>query len=474
MKGLAVRVAGRSTGVSHPEPAKVNEMAEVTRRHFVKGTAVAAAGMLLGTSKTSWAGANNRIRIAVLGINGRGKDHLAGFTSLKDVEVTTLCDPDSALFKPRSEQFFTKRGRPAPKVEQDLRRVLEDKEIDAISIATPNHWHSLATIWACQAGKDVYVEKPMTHNLFEGRKVIEAAKKYGRIVQHGTQLRRSPGFQEGVRLLKAGFIGDVYLARCVCYKWRPSIGRAHPGQPPKELDWNIWQGPAQEQPFMLNDQGKGIYVHYYWHWVWEYGNGDIGNQGVHQLDAARWGLGVDVPYRCASMGGLLLWGDAKQVFDVSSSSFMFKGANGKDKMMTLEVRPWYTNDEAGGTSFGVIFYGSEGYMTFPGYSGYKAYKGDKDGKSDQQTGKLVKQNFKDGNHYQNFIDCMRSRKTEDLNAPPQEGHYSSALAHYALTAARVNRVLEIDTKTEQVKNDDEANRMLTRVYRAPFVVPEKV
>ncbi|MBN1342718.1 MAG: Gfo/Idh/MocA family oxidoreductase [Phycisphaerae bacterium] len=443
-------------------------MDKVTRRGFVKGTAATTAGLLLGTSKTSWAGANDRIRIAVLGINGRGKSHLSGFSALDGVEVTTLCDPDSRLFKPRSEAYFTKRGKPAPKVEQDLRRVIEDKNIDAISIATPNHWHSLATIWACQAGKDVYVEKPMTHNIYEGRKVIDAVKKYGRIVQHGTQLRSSAGFQEGIKLLKDGFIGDVYMARCVCYKWRPSIGKAHPGNPPKELDWNIWQGPAQEQPFMLNEKNEGIYVPYYWHWVWAYGNGDIGNQGVHQLDAARWGLGVDVPYRCASMGGMFLWDDAKEVFNVSSSSFMFKGPDGKDKMMTLEVRPWYTNDESGGTTFGVIFYGSEGYMSFPSYSGYKAYKGD------TATGKLVKENSQGGDHFLNFIDCMRTRKPESLNAPAREGHYSSALSHYALTAARVNRVLEIDTKTEQVKNDDEANRMLTRVYRAPFVVPEKV
>jgi len=443
-------------------------MGNVTRRGFVKGTAATTAGLLLGTSKTSWAGANDRIRVAVLGINGRGKSHMGGFSALKDVEVTTLCDPDSRLFKPRSEKYFTKRGRPAPKVEQDLRRVLEDKDIDVISIATPNHWHSLATIWACQAGKDVYVEKPMTHNIYEGRKVLDAAKKYNRIVQHGTQLRSSKGFQEGIQLLKDGFIGDVYMARCVCYKWRPSIGPAHPGKPPKELDWDVWQGPAQERPFMLNEQGEGIYVHYYWHWVWAYGNGDIGNQGVHQLDAARWGLGVDVPYRCASMGGMFLWDDAKEVFNVSSSSFMFKGPDDKDKMMTLEVRPWFSNAEVGGTSFGVIFYGSEGYMSFPSYSGYKAYKGD------SQTGELVKEKSMGGNHFVNFIDCVRSRKAQDLTAPPQDGHYSSALSHYALTAARVNRVLEIDTKTEQVKNDDEANRMLTRVYREPFVVPEKV
>jgi predicted dehydrogenase len=258
------------------------------------------------------------------------------------------------------------------------------------------------------------------------------------------------------------------MARCVCYKWRPDIGKGHAGPAPEGLDWDIWQGPAQEQPFMLNDKGEGIYVHYYWHWVWAYGNGDIGNQGVHQLDAARWGLGVDTPYRVASMGGMFLWDDAKEVYNVSSSSFMFKGADGKDKMMTLEVRPWCTNDEAGGTSFGVIFYGSDGWMTFPGYDGYKAYQG--------KENKLIKEanDGNDVNHFQNFIDCVRSRDASKVTAPAIEGHRSSALSHYALTGARVNRVLEIDTETGLIKNDDEANKYLTRDYRAPFVVPETV
>lgn len=442
-------------------------MKNLSRRDFVKGAA--ATGLLLGTSKTSWAGANDRIRVAVLGINGRGKTHMNEFASVEGAGVTTLCDPDARLFKPRIKEYFTDKGMKEPKTEQDLRRVLDDKDIDVISIATPNHWHSLATIWACQADKDVFVEKPMTHNCFEGRQVVKAAEKYKKIVQHGVQLRSNPGFIEGIQELKNGIIGDVYMARAVCYKWRPSIGQAHKGTPPPELDWDVWQGPAQERPFMLNEEDKGIYVHYYWHWVWDYGNGDIGNQGVHQLDAARWGLGVDTPYRCASMGGKLLWDDAQEVYDCSSSSFMFKGEDGKDKMMTLEVRPWCTNDEGGGMSFGALFYGSEGWMTFPNYSGYRAYRGAK-------SGELVKERF-DGatvNHFQNFTDCVRSRKAEDLTCPPIEGHYSSALSHYALTAARVNRVLEIDTETEMVKGDEEANAHLTRNYREPFVVPEKV
>lgn len=447
-------------------------MESVSRRSFMKTSAAsagAAAAVLLGTSKTAWAGANDRVRVAVMGINGRGQSHIGAYMKLKDVDVVTLCDVDSRLLGARAKNTFTRAGKPEPKMVQDVRKVLEDKDVDVLSIATPNHWHSLATIWACQAGKDVYVEKPMTHNIFEGRKVVEAAEKYQRIVQHGTQLRSNPGFQEGIREMKNGLIGnDVYMARCVCYKWRPDIGKGQPGTPPEGLDWDLWQGPAQESPFLVNDKGQGVFVHYNWHWAWPYGNGDIGNQGVHQLDAARWGLGVGIPYRVASMGGMFLWDDAKEIYNVSSSSFMFKGEDGKDKMMTLEVRPWCTNDEGGGTSFGVLFYGSEGYMTFPSYGGYKAYKG--------RNNELIKEanDGDDIHHYQNFIDCVRSRDASKLNAPPIEGHYSSALSHYALTGARVNRVLEIDPATEMVKNDEEANKMLTRVYREPFVVPEVV
>ncbi len=439
----------------------------MSRRKFLGATA--AAVLVAGTrAKGKVFGANDRVRVCVMGLNGRGKSHLGAYTKLENVEVATLCDVDSALFKPTINNFF--KDKPAPKTETDIRRVLEDKDIDAVSMATPNHWHSLGAVWACQAGKDAYVEKPMTHNVYEGRKVMAAAEKYKRIVQHGTQLRSNPGFQEGIRLLKEGIIGEVYMARCVCYKWRPDIGKAKPGAPPATLDWNLWQGPAQEKPFMVKESNEkeGIYVPYYWHWVWDYGNGDIGNQGVHQLDAARWGLGVTTPYRVASMGGMFLWDDAKEVFNVSSSSFMFKGQDGKDRMMTLEVRPWCSNEEEGGSSFGVLFYGSKGYMSFPSYGSYKVFLG--------QDGKLAKEgdDGSDLNHYRNFIECVRSRDAGKVNAPPVEGHHSAALSHYALTAARLNRVLEIDPATEMAKNDDEANKLLTREYRKGFEVPEQV
>ena len=442
-------------------------MEQVTRRDFVK--TAAATTILLGTSRTAWAGANDRVRVAQMGLNGRGKSHLGGYAKVENVEVATLCDPDSRLFAPTTKAFFADKGKPAPKVEQDIRRVLDDKSIDAISMATPNHWHSLATIWACQAGKDVYVEKPMTHNIFEGRKVVEAAKKYKRIVQHGTQLRSNPGFQEGIKLLHDGALGKIYLCRTRVLQVAPRHRQGPRRQAARGTRLEHLAGArAGRALHRSTPRSRGCSSTTTGTWHWAYGNGDIGNQGIHQLDAARWGLGVDLPYRVTSMGGLLLWDDAKQIFDVSSTSFMFKGKDGHDKMVTLEVRPWMTNDEAGGTSFGVIFYGEKGWMTFPNYDGYKMYEG--------RENKLVKERDEgsDVNHYQNFIDCVRSRDAAAVNAPPIEGHWSSALSHYALTGARVNRVLEIDPKTELVKNDAEANKMLTREYRAPFTVPKAV
>ena len=216
----------------------------------------------------------------------------------------------------------------------------------------------------------------MTHNIFEGQRVVEAAAKYKRIVQHGTQLRSNPGFQEGIKLLHDGAIGKVYLCRTVCYKWRPDIGKGQTGQAARRARLERVAGPGEGRAVRRRTpRAQGLFVHYNWHWHWAYGNGDIGNQGIHQLDAARWGLGVDLPYRVTSMGGLLLWDDAKQIFDVSSTSFMFKGKDGQDKMMTLEVRPWMTNDEAGGTAFGVIFYGEKGWMTFPDYGRLQDVRG---------------------------------------------------------------------------------------------------
>jgi predicted dehydrogenase len=337
-----------------------------------------------------------------------------------------------------------------------MRELFAQKDIDAVSIATPNHWHSLAAIWACQVGKDVYVEKPGSHNLFEGRKLVEAAHKYNRIVQHGVQLRSSLALQEGVSLLRKGVIGDVYMARGLVFRHRPSIGNKPDMPVPSHLDYNLWQGPATERAYNPN------IVPYNWHWHWAYGNGDIGNQGIHETDMCLWGLGVGLPKQVAAMGGKFLFSDDKETPEVLSVLYRYPEEN---KMIQFEVRHWNTNDEHG-VKVGNIFYGRDGIMVVKGYDSYEVFLG-----SHKERGPHRKAG---GNHFANFIEAVLSRKTGEQNAPVETAHTSAGLAHLGNTAFRLGRQLEFDPKTERFISDEQANAMLTREYRAPFVVPDKV
>ncbi len=304
-----------------------------SRREFIKKAAAGALftavapGMVksetikIPTILTEGAkGANDRIRIAVLGINGRGKTHIdeiMGLSKKSNVEVVALCDPDREVLEQRAKEFESKYGKKVI-IEQDFRKTYEDKTIDAVTLATPNHWHALQTIWACQAGKDVYVEKPATHNIYEGKKMIEAAYKYNRIVQHGVQLRSSVAVREAVNHLREGLIGRVYMARGLVFRWRPDIGDKGISPVPSGLDYDLWTGPATLRPFSRN------LVHYNWHWHWDYGNGDVGNQGIHETDLCMWGLGVDtLPERITSMGGKFLWDDCKEVPEIQTSVYLY-------------------------------------------------------------------------------------------------------------------------------------------------------
>jgi predicted dehydrogenase len=419
------------------------------RRYFLMGALAAP----LATRATA---APDKIRIAVLGVNGRGKDHIAGFMNLPDAEVVTLCDPDSDLLEKRATEFATRYGK-KPSTEADMRKVFDNKNIDAVSVATPNHWHSLAAIWACQAGKDVYVEKPGSHSIWEGRKLVEAAHKYNRIVQHGVQLRSSEALQEAVAHLRKGVIGNVYMARGLVYRWRPSIGKKQPEAAPAGFNYDLWTGPAAVRPFSRS------HVHYNWHWTWEYGNGDVGNQGTHETDMCMWGLGVDtLPSRVTSMGGKFLWDDDKETPEVITSTYLYPE---QKKMIQFEVRHWMTNTEEG-VGVGNIFYGSEGYMLVKGYDTYETYLGQK-----REKGPARKAG---GDHYANFIKAVRSRKTSDQNGPVETAHLSSGLAHMGNIAYRLERQLTFDPKTERFIGDKQANFLLKRKYRAPYVVPEKV
>lgn len=429
---------------------------EINRRKFIKNTAGAAAVLSIPTFIPSSAfGANDKIRVAVLGVNGRGKSHIKGFQTLENVDVACLCDPDDVVLQQRANEFKETYDKKV-KTENDLRKVYEDKSIDAVSIATPNHWHSLSTIWACQAGKDVYVEKPGSHNIYEGRKMVEAANKYDRIVQHGVQLRSSVAIQEAIQHLRDGLIGNVYMARGLVFRWRADIGIKGPSPVPEGLDYDLWTGPAEMKPFSRD------YVHYNWHWQWNYGNGDVGNQGIHETDLCMWGLDVGLPEKVTAMGGKFLWDDSKETPEVLSSTYLYPK---EKKIIEFEVRPWTTNAEDG-ASVGNIFYGDKGYMVIKGYNSYEVFLG-----KDKTPGPSKKAG---GDHYQNFIDAVRAHDKSILNGPVETAHLSSGLAHLGNIAYRTGRVLNFDPKNETFIGDEEANSMLTRQYRAPYIVPENV
>ena len=409
-------------------------------------------------------GANDRIRVAVLGINGRGKSHIEeimGLSEKANVEVAVLCDPDMVILQERANDFEKKYGKKVA-IEQDFRRAYEDKTIDAVTLATPNHWHALQTIWACQAGKDVYVEKPATHNIYEGKKMIEAAYKYNRIVQHGVQLRSSVAIQEAVQHLKEGLIGRVYMSRGLVYRWRPDIGDKGISQIPAGLNYDLWCGPAPMRPFTKN------LVHYNWHWHWNYGNGDVGNQGIHETDLCMWGLGVNsLPERITSMGGKFLWDDCKEVPEIQTSIYHYPK---EKKMIQFEVRNWCTNLEDG-AGVGNIFYGDKGYMVIKGYGTYETFLGEKreKGPSRSEKGELTL-------HFRNWFDAIRARDMSIQNGPVQTGHLSSSLAHLGNVSYRLGRQLEFDPVAERFigEGESEANAMLSREYRAPYLLPEIV
>jgi len=466
------------------------------RRDFLKSTGKA---MTLGVAALALCGrvlgANERVRVAICGTRGRGKDHIREFAKLRGTEIAALCDVDENVLNQRLGDV-EKLGFQRPKSYVDIRKLLEDKDIDAISIATPNHWHSLMAIWACQAGKDVYVEKPCSHNWFEGRQLVRAVKKYNRICQHGSQSRSNPGMIEAIQRVRDGTIGNVYLARALCYKWRPTIGRTPVEAVPAGVHYDLWTGPAPMKPFTRNR------FHYNWHWIWDTGNGEIGNQAIHELDIARWGLGGRFPVCVSAMGGHMLFHDDDQETpNVLNATFYFEAPDTKRSMLELEIRPWITNHEAeiGSGAYsssgvppagitaqpkkpadqpalgpmdaktntiGDIFYGSNGYLAIDGYDAYKAWLTNQAEPGPSGKG--------EGNHFANFVECVRSRRAEDLHCPIEEGHISTTLVHLANASYRLGRTLRFDPALEQVINDVEANQMLRANYRPPYVVPQEI
>ena len=479
-------------------------MSQLSRRELLENSMfAAAAAVAAGPFTQAWAAEpqskspNERLSVAVIGVKGRGTDHIGGFAGRTDTEITYVCDVDTT-YQSRVQDVAKRQGR-APKFEQDLRKILDDPSVDIISIATPNHWHALAAIWALQHGKHVYVEKPVSHNVSEGRRIVEAARKYNKICQTGTQCRSMGGSQQAIDFVKSGKIGQVNLARGLCYKRRKTIGDVGSYTPPSTVDYNLWCGPAPMNPLTRKQ------FHYDWHWQFDYGNGDLGNQGIHQMDVARWGLGVnDVGRSVMSYGGRFGYVDAGNTANTQVSIHDYG-----DKTLVFEVRGLETGNLKG-ANVGVIFYGTEGYVVLTSYNAGAAF---------DLQGKQIQAFKADGNHYENFVKAVKSGRREDLNADIQEGHLSSALCHLAnisyrlgesLSPAQVrerlqgvkskedtlatldrfqehlaaNKVdagtkiqfgpqLSIDPTQENFVGSgvEQANQMLTREYRAGFVVP---
>jgi len=431
-------------------------MTRLTRRELLENSMLAATALAVGAAGGPSPAAdeqssspNERLRVAVLGLNGRGQDHLSGFMRRKDCQVVAVCDPDSLVGARKGVEVVEKATGQRPAYYQDLRKLFDHaNSIDIVSIATPNHWHSLAAIWAMQIGKDVYVEKPISHNVTEGRRVVDAARKHNRICQTGTQSRSSSGTRELMAFLHNGGIGEISLARGLCYKRRDSIGPRGNYSVPESIDYDLWCGPAPMGPVTRPR------FHYDWHWQWEYGNGDLGNQGIHQMDLARWGLGVaDVGNAVVSYGGRLGYEDAGETANTQVSIHDFG-----TKSIVFEVRGLPTPDYKG-AHVGVIFQGSLGYAVMASYDGGAVF---------DPEGNMLKKFSGGGDHYGNFISAVRSRKHEDLNADVLQGHLSSALCHLGNISYRLGQQVsagDVRKRLEELKLREEALLTFDRFQR---------
>ncbi len=455
------------------------------RRSFIKKTTLGAAGISFGAtgfSAKSYGqiiGANDKVVMGIVGLRGRGKGLMKNFAGMygEGVVIKTICDVDSQWFERSIEMVADLQNGKKPGTIGDMRKMYEDPDIDAVGIATPNHWHALATIWACQAGKHVYVEKPSSHNVWEGRKMIEAARKYNRVVQVGFQNRSKSSVMQAMTFLHSGGIGDVYMARGLCFKPRNSFGITNDSQPPENLDYNMWLGPAK---WRLYNEKKG---HYNWHWHWDTGNGDSGNQGPHQWDVARWGLNKKVhPVKVQSMGGI--YGISPHECSQETPNTEISVVEYEDgTILEFETRGRFTNAESSeSVRIGNLFYGSEGWMEVNGGT-WNAYR-------ERETEPFASSKIKEDaavngdqtfitapdskGHFGNFIEAVRSGNPRDLNCDIAVGHMSTSLVHIANIAYRVGETLRFNGEFEKFIDHNVADMMLTRNYRPPFIVPDQV
>jgi predicted dehydrogenase len=467
----------------------------LSRRMFLKRTSQTAAGTVLAGAVTAMAtgkvlGANDRINVAVVGIRSQGGALMRGFAGMENVRVTTLCDIDENLFPERVKYLQDRYNHPVA-TEWDMRRVFDNKEIDAVAFATPNHWHALGTIWAALAGKHVYVEKPSCWGVWEGRQTVNAARAANVLVQVGYQNRSRRSTIAAMNLLHSGKLGKIYMGRGLCFKPRGDIGR-YPDGPMREgetfgltldadktlsyapaylekVHYDEWIGPARKRPFNRNR------FHYNWHWQWEYGNGDTGNQGPHQFDIGRWGLNKEeYPVKVRSFGGLFIHDSAQNTPNTQTSIYEY--ADGT--IFEFATRGLATNKE-GEVLIGNVFYGSEGWLEIDADGNWKTFFGIKgepgpDSKNipAEAADATITVGTGAGGHYGNFVHALRSGKRTDLTCDIEVGHRSSVLPILANISYRVGRELIFDGRKEEFVGDREANSFLVREPREPFAVPD--
>ena len=456
---------------------------DTTRRGFVKRAAL-GAGLAAPAAQVAAAQAtpSDTVNVGVVGLRGRGQAHLQEFASMPDVRVGYVCDIDERLFRDAVDRVEGIDGN-RPETETDIRRLLERSDLDAISVATPDHWHALMTVWGCQAGKDVYCEKPCSYTLWEGRKMVEAARKYGRMVQIGLQRRSSLRVRSVTRHVRKGQYGTPYRAKAVIYRGRINIGKMQEAGIPEGVNWDLYLGPAPYRAFSLNR------FHYGWHFFWDTSTSEVGNNGVHHLDVLRWGLDKQVhPVRIHCTGGQFVEDSDSEVPNVQVGTFEY--ADGT--LLEIEATTLYS-PPFGDVRVGGVFFTDRGYIESS--DGWRAVRGEftpRD-RPDSPAGVSNRANNLsfpriayhpgpeipdlDGpevGHFRNFIDCVQSRNRQDLACEVEQGHLSTALCHLANISFRTGRKLEFDPESETFPGDEEANSLLTRTYREPFVLPDEV
>lgn len=424
------------------------------RRSFHgQAAAGALAALAMANRSARAADANETLVAAVMGVNGRGQALAKAFGEQKGLEVACVCDVDSLVGGKFAAGLVSATGK-TPRFETDIRRVLEDRAIDLLIVAAPDHWHAPATIMACAAGKHVYVEKPACHNGNEGELMVAAARKHRRIVQMGSQRRSSPGHLEAIGRVRSGELGRVLFARGWINSVRPTIGQGKVASPPAHLDYALWQGPAPERPYRDN------VIHYHWHWFWDWGTGELGNNGIHALDVCRWGLGVDYPDKIVCGGGRYHFHDDQETPDTQLATFHFSGPNAGDgypggKAIAWEHRTWSKRGFEG-DSFGIVFYGEKGSLVVT-HSDYRVF--DMEGKELDKRSAA----YSDALHIGNFLASIRGEQTP--NAEIEEGVKSTALCHLGNIAYRTGRTVTFDPQARRVMGDDEAAALWSREYR---------